>query len=69
MRYGRWGDSGDRGDMGPMSWGDRGHMGELCIYVMTRLLKDRLSIIMTFMHNDCWVNYYEKCSRHWHALV
>ena len=34
------------------------------IYVMTRLLKDRLCIKMTFMHNGCWVDYYEKCSRH-----
>ena len=35
-----------------------------CVYVMTRLLKDRLCIKMTFMHNGCWVDYYEKCSRH-----
>ena len=26
---------------------------------MTRLIKDRLCIKMTFMHNDCLVNYYE----------
>ena len=69
MRYGRWGDSGDRGDMGPMSWGDRGHMGELCIYVMTRLLKDGLCIKVTFMHNCCWVNHYEKCSLRWHICL
>ena len=31
------------------------------VYVMTRLIKDRLCIKMTFMHNDCRVNYYEKC--------
>ena len=39
------------------------------VYVMTRLIKDRLCIKMTFMHNDCWVNYYEKCSRHWHICL
>ena len=38
-------------------------------YVMTRLLKDRLCIKMTFMHNGCWVDYYEKCSRHWHICL
>ena len=45
------------------------HLGFKYVYVMTRLLKDRLCIIMTFMHNDCWVNYYEKCSRHWHICL
>ena len=38
-------------------------------YVMTCLIKDRLCIKMTFMHNDCRVNYYEKCSRHWHICL
>lgn len=32
----------------------------LYIYVMTRLLKDGLCINVIFMHNGCWVNYYEK---------
>ena len=32
------------------------------ISVMTRLLKDELCIKVTFMHNGCWVNYYEKHS-------
>ena len=34
------------------------------VHVMTRLIKDRLCIKMTFMHNGCWVDHYEKCSRH-----
>ena len=34
------------------------------IYAMTRLIKDGFCIKMTFMHNDCWVNNFEKCSRH-----
>ena len=40
------------------------YYNNIYIYVATRLLKDRLCIIMTFMHSDGWVNYYEKCSRH-----
>ena len=39
------------------------------IYVMTRLIKDRLCLKITFMHNDCWVNYFEKCSRHWQICL
>ena len=36
---------------------------------MTRLLKDGLCIKVTFMHNGCWVNYYEKHSLRWHICL
>ena len=39
------------------------------IYVVTRLLKDGLCIKVTFMHNSCSVNYYEKCSPLWHICL
>ena len=53
-----------------LPWMVKKNYGEFkYIYVMTRLLKDRLCIKMTFMHNDWLVNYYEKCSRHWHICL
>ena len=39
------------------------------VYVMTHLLKDGLCIKVTFMHNGCWVNYYEKHSLRWHICL
>ena len=41
----------------------------LYVSVMTRLLKDGLCIKVTFMHNGCWVNYYEKHSLRWHICL
>ena len=35
--------------------------GLLYIYVMIFLPKPGLCIKVTFMHNSCWFNYYDKC--------